>query len=656
MIIILNAPLSYDVFLNCRLGWFGSRCEYAFRIGKSDSIDDTVSRLLRKKLDSYSLHSMTKLTCYIHLECDRDGSSICLGWREICNGRIDCLNGGQDEASCFELEINECKENEYRCHNGLCISNYFVKGTTAECLDRSDVFDQFSSDSSSGVVFRLIWSENACRPDHGQFSCGDNQCIEDFDQCDNGRQHLIVESMVYRGNLPHECRLTMACLTKIIDRTSNISCEQSLATSTVHSHLASCGAFVQFPVGPVLFVQVSFVYRLPGNHYRTSSQTLVPDYVCYDVERCDFLQPTFRHGNLTCQNASQVGLDLPASDQSWKSMIDSVRHFFRACSVRKETAYDSSHKSLFCCRNSSKCISKHRIMDGMADCSLKDDEEEWMLSCSVNNGYRFQCPDEKKCYSPLVSQTICPRVILEHLNDISFLEICDRTLQTLPILIDGQNHTDETECDYWPCNNIFTQCDRFWSCPTGEDEDSCTQSVCPAGTLECLSSYNYTFICLPAVNLADGVIDCLGRADEQEFCRQNAIIPLFYHGFYCLNDTRCLGPTDICNNRPDCKYGDDEVFCGNRSNVCVEQENLSPTELEKILCRTTALSKNRLLLKNVPIYPRNQSNIMGPTSKLSIKQAQMVVLESKSVAFSEVWRFHYGLPVHVRMKNTNDTY
>ncbi|CAF4461015.1 unnamed protein product, partial [Adineta steineri] len=79
-------------------------------------------------------------TCYILLECDRGGSSMCLDWREICDGRIDCLNGGVDEIQCFNLEINECNENEYRCHNGLCIPKKFLEMDfeEAQCLDRSD--------------------------------------------------------------------------------------------------------------------------------------------------------------------------------------------------------------------------------------------------------------------------------------------------------------------------------------------------------------------------------------------------------------------------------------------------------------------------------------------------------------------------------------
>ena len=43
--------------------------------------------------------------------------SICLEWSEIYDGKIDCLNNDIDEKNCFQVELNECNEDEYRCHN-----------------------------------------------------------------------------------------------------------------------------------------------------------------------------------------------------------------------------------------------------------------------------------------------------------------------------------------------------------------------------------------------------------------------------------------------------------------------------------------------------------------------------------------------------------
>ena len=36
---------------------------------------------------------------------------------------------GVDEENCDRIEMNECAENEYRCHNGLCIpEEYWLDG------------------------------------------------------------------------------------------------------------------------------------------------------------------------------------------------------------------------------------------------------------------------------------------------------------------------------------------------------------------------------------------------------------------------------------------------------------------------------------------------------------------------------------------------
>ena len=40
-------------------------------------------------------------------------------------------------------------------------------------------------------------------------------------------------------------------------------------------------------------------------------------------------------------------------------------------------------------------------------------------------------------------------------------------------VINGINETDETECEQWECNNIYTHCNGIWNCPNGADEIGC---------------------------------------------------------------------------------------------------------------------------------------------------------------------------------------
>ncbi|CAF4306657.1 unnamed protein product, partial [Adineta steineri] len=124
-----QSNLSNETFFNCTRPWFGSRCQYSLELNEDV--------LVRNSFEMTSPDNMFQQTCYILLECDRGGPSICLDWREICDGRMDCLNDGIDETGCFNLEINECNDNEYRCHNGLCIPKIFLEMefADAQCFD-----------------------------------------------------------------------------------------------------------------------------------------------------------------------------------------------------------------------------------------------------------------------------------------------------------------------------------------------------------------------------------------------------------------------------------------------------------------------------------------------------------------------------------------
>ena len=138
--IFLNTPYkneSTERFFNCSWLWFGSRCQYSFYFVKGNTLADIVAYTFRTKGNQVVPRN---LSCYIHLQCSTDSTSFCLDWREICDGRLACANG-LDETNCELFEINECAENEYRCHDGTqCIPEDFFRDSTLEpdCLDGSD--------------------------------------------------------------------------------------------------------------------------------------------------------------------------------------------------------------------------------------------------------------------------------------------------------------------------------------------------------------------------------------------------------------------------------------------------------------------------------------------------------------------------------------
>jgi hypothetical protein len=139
-----NTSINNLRFYNCTYPWFGSRCEYRFDKSEIYFSEQVKVRFLNKRL--YKDMNLNSLTCYKHLQCDRVGDrgqtpGACLDWREVCDGKVDCIDDGHDEELCWQLEINNCDDNtEFRCHNGLCIPLAFLHDDeiNADCLDRSD--------------------------------------------------------------------------------------------------------------------------------------------------------------------------------------------------------------------------------------------------------------------------------------------------------------------------------------------------------------------------------------------------------------------------------------------------------------------------------------------------------------------------------------
>ncbi|CAF1343097.1 unnamed protein product [Adineta steineri] len=218
-----------EVLYNCTEPWFGPRCQYSFPFGGRRSFNHIVEAAFRQRTAFPDSSEVTvQVPCYVLLECHRNGQSWCLDWREVCNGIVDCFDDAVDEEYCSDMEINKCEKNEYRCHNGLCISSELWEDGEgdADCLDRSDeVLDAFYIKSCfQDPTFRC--EEHSCRAHEGTFPCGDGQCVRKFDECYNGRHMLLIDAMTAKGNLTDECWIAMICLTELTEQIhgSSLTC------------------------------------------------------------------------------------------------------------------------------------------------------------------------------------------------------------------------------------------------------------------------------------------------------------------------------------------------------------------------------------------------------------------------------------------------
>ncbi len=138
-------------------------------LGQQIYYDPRLPSLYRVISDFYTKYrsESTNLTCYQHLECNRGISPPCLDWTEICDGKIDCLDGNFDEEHCWKLEINQCKDNEYRCMNGQCIPKVFYhdEEENLNCIDGSDINRKYRNDN-----------EYKCNPSLPFIACDDIKC------------------------------------------------------------------------------------------------------------------------------------------------------------------------------------------------------------------------------------------------------------------------------------------------------------------------------------------------------------------------------------------------------------------------------------------------------------------------------------------------
>ena len=651
---------SNHIFFNCTPPWFGSRCQYSFKFDKTTSGSIAPGVVREDQRNDISTLSVTGFTCYTLLECDRGSAFLCLDWREVCDGRIDCLNDGVDEAQCFDLEMNECEDNEYRCHNGLCITKDIATDGyyRVQCLDQSDALNVPDCPNLNLEFDSFICEEYSCRPGQGKFSCGDGQCVEDFEECENGRHLMLAKSMSVQGNLSHHCWIAMACLTRIVDQVDGVLCEQLFKSADIMAHLLSCESLVQFPTVHVLFGHVRFLHRRKDMLNVNVELALTPDYICYDEQLCNHLIPTFRHESYICQHAHQMGIQSNVTHDNWKSIIDTIKPYFRGCIVGYNEKNLSEYLSLYLCKNSSKYISKHRILDGISDCYLNDDETDFQSSPAVIGQYRLTCANETQCRSSSFSSRTSPPIEQKNpsLNLILFHQICDRTLDLLPELIDGRNHTDETDCEYWQCSNIYTRCDGIWNCPKGEDEEGCVHSICPSDTRACISPHNNRLTCLPADQVGNGIIDCLGAYDEHQYCRIADFSNGITNRFRCLNDTTCLEMSRLCNSDSDCPLGDDERFCENRQGLCDESALYDRTDIQNILCRISTKKRVAFTLETAQTYPTSNNQVIETTFDYPMERYKDAnSMESGSGDLTRLLRCNHGVSVYLWLGYGNYT-
>jgi hypothetical protein len=583
--------------------WFGARCQYSFdQFSKEMTFDKIItSQFQRKKPlnDKFEiLEDPSFLTCYKGIQCD---SAICLDWRQICDGSVNCKNAEDEPDECLLLETNECENDEYRCRCGSCIPKTFLIDFGYDCMDLSDEADtyftslvDYSCYSSPTLVcdFRLGYVS--------VFPCGDGQSIAVFSKaktsCNNGRDLFIIYSLRKLASskdsdtsrdISFECWHWMLCISGSRSTTifgydyDNCQCTMDhfpFFNSQCWDYFRkNCPASFTFePEINVLYPFVRFLYQNRANY---SSLWPWPSHFCYNQSLCRIHQFTGLPliDGLMCVETNKIG--------NWPPSIDYIQFiFFSTCNIPHISSL-ADDRRLFYCSKSMKFISKFRVRDNIRDCFNHEDEIiDVTVMRTLNLTDRFKCMQSNQSFPrPIIGKGRCTDNSdtfsidgCKIASDVGcqflrgtysppihyvFQENCNRVLK---LKFTVENETDETNCDEWP----IYPCNGYWDTSNGEDELNCPNTILSYIThtvFNCSKNEHYcayrnrTMGCLSKERAGDGISDCLGGTDERatSCASSKPISP-----FNCTT-AGCFPLSRLCDKVQDCYYPDyaDEIMC-----------------------------------------------------------------------------------------------
>ncbi|CAF4604191.1 unnamed protein product [Rotaria socialis] len=204
----------------------------------------------------------------------------------------------------------------------------------------------------------------------------------------------------------------------------------------------------------------------------------------------------------------------------------------------------------FTCRSFSTLNNGQTIALGNA--MLSEDGEKVINNGSLpDTDYGFRCTSEHKCIPMSVIRGDRPVCIGGEDMDLmsiggtskdsylTFATLCDGFIDHMRT--DSFNYTDETDCDNWLCDNVYSRCNGKWNCRNAIDEANCPYNPCRPNDHPCILSFSHNFICLPLSQINDGHIDCLGGYDELYRCGMNLEI-CGRRSHRCFNETKCVQP------------------------------------------------------------------------------------------------------------------
>ncbi|CAF1179673.1 unnamed protein product [Didymodactylos carnosus] len=396
-----NDDYSQSIYCNCSGQSFGKRCEYTFHRKLEITLEESHTKIDPFNIiidEQFEMKAIThtdwawntdNTVCYVGIShC----GSICLDWRNICYGKIDCSDA-QDEYNCLQLEQNQCNnETEYRCRNGICIPKIFSFDNYPHCLDASDELEnnnELSAWENCMMMPSVECEEHFCGVSY--FSCGDGQCMKllakDNDNvCTNKADYHYLRYLLLANNMlkTNKCWNYILCKLNLNLYINDLKCLNTEYTLPVCSE-----ELFLFSNNSIAYPSVKFIYNKTSRF-----EDIIPDYVCYDKILCQqYFKPTIILYNLHCNKYGEIGLKQNYSHNEWFNILFDIQKFFSICSA--DMYRECSNRDLIHCGDQYNvtCISKERLFDGEIDCINKLDETITNTSeiCNMNLINRYHC-------------------------------------------------------------------------------------------------------------------------------------------------------------------------------------------------------------------------------------------------------------------------